>query len=75
MADQAKGVPAPPAPAQAGQQAQQQQQDHPAPPAHAPTAQQQVSKKYIKTGLILSQNFPGNLMRMQKPICSAPMTG
>ena len=40
MADQTQGVPAPPAPVQAGQQAQQQQQDHPAPPTHAPAAQQ-----------------------------------
>ena len=35
----------------------------------------QHTKWYTWTGLILSQNFQENLMRMQKPICFALMTG
>ena len=79
MADQVQGVPAPPptpppAPAQAGQQTQQQQ-DHIAPPAHAPAAQQPGQQVVHVNWSYFKPEFSGNLMRMQKHICSTPMIG
>ena len=63
MADQEEGIPAPnPSPEQ---QQQQLQLDH--------TGQQQQVVHLNWSNF--KQNFLGNLMKMQKHICSAQMTG
>ena len=47
----------------------------PADPAEPQVPQQPAHQVVHLTGLFLSQNFQGSLMRMQKSICSILMTG
>ena len=61
-------TPPPPTQAQAGHQAPQEQEHH------APPAQQEQQLVHLNWSHFAAK-ISGNLMRMQRPICFALMTG
>ena len=85
MSHQAQGVPAPPPPpgpvAPQAPQAPKAPQEPQAPvipqaPQVPQVPQAPLGQPFVHLNWsILSQNFQANLMRMQKPICSAQMVG